>query len=99
MPFEFAVVAAFIVGLVSGFLMMRVYVFNGRAQPLGAQASKYVLVNMLGLAQTLVISSVLAKTILPSLGMESGVEALAHLIGVITPIITSYFAHKFMTFR
>jgi VIT1/CCC1 family predicted Fe2+/Mn2+ transporter len=26
-------------------------------------------------------------------------EALAHLVGVLVPVVTSYFGHKFLTFR
>jgi putative flippase GtrA len=99
MPFEFAVVAAFFVGLTSGFLMMRWFVFEGKAKPIIPQAGKYVFINMLALAQTLAISVIMVRWALPSIGIVRYSEALAHLTGVMVPVVTSYFGHKFLTFR
>ena len=48
---------------------------------------------------TLVISLLLARWLLPSLGIVTHAEALAHLVGVLVPVVTSYFGHKFLTFR
>ena len=98
MPFEFAVVAAFFVGLTSGFLLMRLYVFDGKEKPVVPQASKYAFINLLALAQTLIISVLLARWLLPIWGVESA-EASAHLVGVLVPVVTSYFGHRFLTFR
>jgi len=99
MPFEFAVVAAFFVGLTSGFVMMRLYVFKAGERPVMPQASKYVFINMLALVQTLIISVTLARWVLPSLGAAEHAEAMAHFVGVLAPVGTSYFGHKFLTFR
>jgi putative flippase GtrA len=98
-PFEVAVVLAFLVGLLSGFILMRAFVFNGAGKPIVPQAGKYVAVNVFALLQTLVISLVLARWLLPSVGIVEHAEALAHLVGVFVPVVTSYFGHKFLTFR
>jgi putative flippase GtrA len=97
--FEVAVVLAFLVGLLSGFILMRVFVFSGGGKPIAPQAGKYVAVNLFALLQTLVISLVLARWLLPSVGIVEHAEALAHLVGVLVPVVTSYFGHKFLTFR
>ncbi|NOT85678.1 MAG: GtrA family protein [Methylococcaceae bacterium] len=99
LSFELSITCAFFVGLTSGFLLMRFYVFNARGKPLIFQASKYVFINILALMQTLIISVVLARFVLLQWGVIENVEALAHLVGVLTPVITSYFGHKFLTFR
>lgn len=99
MPFEYAVIAAFFVGLISGFLMMRLYVFDGKEKPVMPQASKYAFINMLALVQTLIISVVLARWVLPAWGVVVHAEALAHMAGVLMPVVTSYFGHKLLTFR
>jgi len=97
--FEVAVVLAFLVGLLSGFILMRVFVFNGAGRPIVPQVGKYVAVNLFALVQTLLISLVLARWVLPSFGIVEHAEALAHLVGVLVPVVTSYFGHKFLTFR
>lgn len=99
LPFEVAVVAAFFVGLLSGFLMMRLYVFDGAGKPLLPQAYVYFAVNMFALLQTLIVSVALARWLLPSLGLTQHIEAIAHLAGVLVPVVTSYFGHKLLTFR
>ncbi|MET1078934.1 MAG: GtrA family protein [Pseudomonas sp.] len=97
--FEVAVVLAFVIGLLAGFTLMRLFVFQGAGKPLKPQAGKYLLVNLLALAQTLIISVLCVHWLLPLLGVVEHVEALAHLFGVLVPIVTSYFGHKFLTFR
>lgn len=97
--FEVAVVLAFIVGLLSGFVLMRVFVFDGTGKPIVPQAGRYVAVNLLALLQTIVISVLLARWLLPSFGIVEQAEALAHLVGVLVPVVTSYFGHKLLTFR
>lgn len=98
-PFEIAVVMAFFVGVVSGFLLMRFFVFDGVAKPIVPQVVKYIAVNFFALLQTLFISVLLARWALPSIGIVDHAEALGHLVGVLVPVVTSYFGHKLLTFR
>lgn len=99
MPFELAVVAAFMVGLVSGFTLMRYWVFNADADPVGRQFVTYVAVNLFALVQTVVVSSVLARWLLPWAGVERHAQGLAHAAGIVVPAVTSFFGHKKATFR
>jgi DNA-binding transcriptional MocR family regulator len=50
-------------------------------------------------AQTLAISLALAWWLLPALGVERHVEAIAHAVGVAVPVVTSYLGHRRFTFR
>ena len=97
--FEIAVVLAFFVGLTTGFFLMRQFVFGGAGKPVVPQATKYVLVNMVALALTVAVSSLLARWMLPALGVRQHVEAIAHAVGVTVPVITSYIGHRLATFR
>lgn len=99
MPYSWAIAAAFLVGLGSGFVLMRFFVFEGRSKPVVPQATKFVLVNLAGLAQTLVISLVAARWLLPAIGITESAEAIGHLAGVLVPVVTSYIGHKALTFR
>lgn len=98
-PFEIAVILAFLVGLFSGFILMRLFVFEGAGKPLSPQIGKYLAVNLLALAQTLLISIVCARWLLPAIGVDVHAEALGHLAGVLLPVVSSYFGHKLLTFR
>ena len=99
MPYEAAIVCAYLTGMIVAFILMREQVFKAGAGPLFTQAKWFTVVNALALTQTLVISILLARWVLPWLGVVEHAEALAHLVGVIVPAITSYFGHKLLTFR
>jgi len=96
--FEAAVVLAFMVGLATGFLLSRAYVFMASANSLGREAIWYVIVNLLALAQTWLVSVYLARALGDGMGVELA-QATAHLAGIILPVISSYFGHKYLTFR
>lgn len=98
-PFEIAVTLAFFVGLLSGFILMRYFVFDGVGKSIAPQAGKYIAVNFFALLQTLLISLVFARWALPAFGIHDNTEALGHLVGVLAPVITSYFGHKLITFK
>jgi len=98
-PFPWAVTAAFCVGLVSGFVLMRLFVFAERGGALRSQMTKFLLVNLFALAQTLLVSLVVAKWLTPFTGTADSAEAVAHLAGLLVPVVTSYFGHRLLTFR
>lgn len=99
MDFELAVVLAFFVGLAAGFVLMRRFVFERRDRAVMPQVSKYVLINAFALLQTLIVSVGLARWVFPAIGFAAGAEGVAHLAGVLVPVVTSYFGHKYLTFR
>jgi len=94
-----AIVLAYLVGMSVAFVLMRQHVFSAAGGALGPQVAKFVAVNLLAVIQTLIISLVLARWILPSLGVVTHAEAIAHLAGVLIPVATSYFGHRMLTFK
>jgi len=99
LPFELAVSAAYLVGMICGFLLMRRLAFTPSKNGVKSQVIGYVAVNALAVLQTVGISSLLVRGVLPALGLPGNHEAIAHAIGVAVPVITSYFGHRHLTFR
>src|SRR5258706_6262783 len=97
MPFELAVVFAFLVGLLTGFVLMRAFVFAGSGRPVLGQAGRYVVVNAAALAPTLVVSVLLARWLLPAIGVREHAEALRHPVGGPFPVAARYFAPRLCT--
>lgn len=97
--FECAIVLAYMVGMTVAFTLMRTYVFEANHQSLAPQIAKFVVVNMLAVVQTLLVSLLLARWLLPTVGITGHVEAIAHLVGVLVPVVTSYFGHRLATFN
>ncbi|MFV0672982.1 GtrA family protein [Variovorax sp. tm] len=94
-----AIVLAYLVGMTVAFVLMRQHVFDARERALGPQIAKFAAVNALAVLQTLLISLLLARWLLPRLGVVEHVEAIAHLAGVLVPVVTSYLGHRMLTFK
>lgn len=99
LPYPLAIALAFCVGLVVAFALNRSFVFPVSANSLRRQMTLFVLVNLFGLVQTLVVSLVLARWMLPWLGVTAYVEEIAHAVGIAVPTVSSYLGHKYFSFR
>jgi putative flippase GtrA len=99
LPYPAAITLAYLVGMTVAFSLMRQFVFDASGQPLLPQVMKFTLVNAFALVQTLAVSLVLARWLLPALGMREHVEGMAHLAGVMVPVFTSFVGHRSATFR
>lgn len=99
LPYPWAITCAYLLGMVTAFFFMRQYVFAGRGKAIGPQAVKFAIVNGLALLQTLVVSLLLARWLLPAMGFNTHSEAIGHAFGVAIPIVTSYLGHRYATFK
>lgn len=99
MPYVPAIVLAYCVGMVTAFVLNRMFVFRVGGRGLQQQAMWFVIVNLAAVLQTLIVSVVLARWILPALHAPGDHATIAHVVGVIIPVITSYVGHKHLTFK
>lgn len=94
-----AIIVAYIIGMMTAFVLNRLFVFEGAANSLRSQFSWFSLVNLAAVVQTLAISLLLADYLLPTMGMRAHAETIAHGIGVLVPVVTSYIGHKRLSFK
>lgn len=99
LPYPAAITCAYLVGMAVAFALMRQYVFDAAGQRLLPQVLKFTIVNVFALLQTLAVSLLLARWVLPALGIVEHAEAIAHLVGVAVPVFTSFLGHRHGTFR
>lgn len=97
--FSTAIILAYITGMITAFVLARIFVFTNSRRALHSSAFYFVLVNIVAAAQTWIISIVLAFYVLPSMAVEIYVREIAHAVGVIVPVFTSFIGHKYLTFR
>lgn len=97
--FSSAVILAYITGMVTAFVLAKLLVFKEGQQSLHRSAMFFVLVNVVAVFQTWGISMVLAFYLLPALGVQRFAAEIAHGVGVIVPVFTSYLGHKRWSFR
>lgn len=99
LPYAASIVLAYCIGMATAFALNRLFVFSESSNPLSSQVKWFVLVNLAAVAQTLVLSLLFARVIFPYLGMAFHPETIAHAIGVIVPVLTSYIGHRKLSFR
>jgi len=98
LPFEVAVVLAYVVGMVAGFALFQALMFRGRSMMQPRRMARFAWVNLFGVTLAWAVSSVMARQLLPAIGWEWRPFEVAHLAGVAAPAICSYFLNKYYTF-
>ncbi len=99
MVYELALVAAYVCGMLTAFVINRIMVFtDARGADAAGQGVRFALVNLVAAAQVWLVSVGLAQLVFPAIGMAWNPELVAHVIGVASPVVSSYFAHKHFSF-
>ena len=99
LPYAVSIVLAYCIGMATAFALNRLFVFSESSNPLSSQVKWFVLVNLAAVAQTLLLSLLFARVVFPYVGMAFHPETIAHAIGVIVPVLTSYIGHRKLSFR
>jgi putative flippase GtrA len=99
MSFRVAVVLAYLAGMVTAFLLSKLWVFESSGRSASEEFAGFVLVNAIAAAQVWLVSVGLAEWFFPWVGFTWHAELVAHVIGVASPVVTSYFGHKYISFR
>lgn len=97
--FSQAIILAYITGMITAFVLARLFVFKRSTQSLHRSVMFFTLVNVLAAAQTWIISMLLASYVLPGLGIDFFNHEIAHAVGVVVPVFTSYIGHKRWSFK
>ena len=97
--FSSAVILAYLTGMITAFLLARTFVFTEGSQSVQRSAALFVLVNAVAVLQTWGISMLLAYYVLGWLGITRFVPEIAHAVGVVVPVFTSYLGHKRWSFK
>ncbi|MFK3666661.1 GtrA family protein [Ochrobactrum teleogrylli] len=96
--FSTAIVVAYLLGMTTGYVLMKLFVFNESGRSVSQEYLRFGLVNAVALVQVWGVSMFLARYVFPTLKYSFHAETAAHVIGVFSPIATSYFMHKYFTF-
>lgn len=97
--FSTAVILAYLTGMITAFVLSKLFVFKNSTQAIHRSVLFFCLVNLVAAAQTWAISMALAYYVLPWLGVEHFSHEIAHAVGVAVPVFTSYLGHKHFSFR
>jgi putative flippase GtrA len=99
MPYSAAIVVAYVMGMITAFVLAKLFVFTKSTQSTGRSVFFFTLVNLVAVVQTWVVSVGLAYYVFPRVGMTWHVRDVAHAVGVAVPVFTSYVGHKKWSFK
>lgn len=97
--YEVAVTLAYLVGMTAAFVLARLFVFEGRSGDMRGQSMRFALVNGVAFAQVWLVSVGLDRFVFPAISWTWHAATLAHAVGVVSPVATSYIGHRRFSFR
>ncbi len=98
MSYGWAVLAAYLCGMTTAWVLARLLVFERSGAHWTREYGRFALVNVVAAAQVWLISVGLAERLFPAVGFTFHPQDVAHVIGVIVPVFTSYLGHKHFSF-
>ena len=98
MPYEVAIIVAYLCGMTTAYLLNRYFVFAASGRGVASEYTRFALVNLAAVAQVWIVSVGLARLAFPAIGFTWHAETVAHVIGVAIPVFTSYLGHKHFSF-
>jgi putative flippase GtrA len=98
LAYELAVALAYLVGMSLSFALNRRFVFTGAPGSAHAQYGRFALVNLAAFLQVWLVSVGLARFGFPAIGFAWHAETVAHVVGVLSPVATSFLLHKHFSF-
>ena len=98
MSYSVSIIASFLIAMTTGYLLMRFAVFEKSGRHPAGEYVRFGLVNLMALVQVWCVSMVFARYIFPLLIPGVRADTPAHIIGVLSPVVTSYYLHKYFTF-
>ena len=98
MPYEVAIIVAYLCGMTTAYLLNRRFVFASSGRGVASEYTRFALVNLAAVAQVWIVSVGLARLIFPAIGFTWHAETVAHVVGVAIPVFTSYLGHKHFSF-
>ncbi len=99
MPYEIAILVAYVCGMTDGYISqqeIRLRRLRPRRRQRIYRDSHWSI--LLAVAQVWIVSVGLARLIFPAIGFIWHDETVAHVIGVLVPVFTSYLGHKHFSF-
>lgn len=97
--FSTAIILAYLTGMLVAFILARIFVFKSASQTIRRSALFFIAVNLIAVMQTWLISIGLSHYLMPAFGITFLVKEIAHGVGVIFPVFTSYLGHKHWSFK
>ncbi|MEA2953639.1 MAG: hypothetical protein QOJ96_3159 [Alphaproteobacteria bacterium] len=97
--YGWAILLAYGIGMLAGFILNKVYVFPYSERPLHFEASFFLVVNIIAFPVVWAVAYVLGEWVLQNWMSRELALALGHAFAIVLPVFANFALHKFITFR
>lgn len=98
-PFGWSVVLAYLVGMLTAYILVRLFVFSPTERGIASELWRFVLVNLVALVIVWATTMIMAFIIFPAIHFMWHAEDVAHFVGVLSPAVPSFVGHKYFSFK
>lgn len=95
--YEMSIIVAYFIAMTIAFVLNKAFVFRSQ-QSYRSEYIRFFLVNIIAVMIVWLVSIGLARLLFPAIGFTWHAETIAHVIGVMSPVVFSYFGHKHFSF-
>ena len=99
LKFELAILIAYGIGMITAYLLAKKFVFLAPQKSYKRSFAAFALVNLIAVIQTWLVSMGIRMWLMQIFSTISLVDLMAHCFGVAIPIFTSFYGHKYISFR
>jgi len=99
MSYGWAIVLAYLVGILVAFVLNRAYVFPYSERSVEAEMFFFFLINIGAFPFVWVAAYVLGEWLFPAYMSQQAALALGHGIAILLPVFVNFALHKFITFQ
>ena len=86
------------VGMLTAYLLTRLFVFEESGRSVGSELSRFALVNLMSATLTWCVSVGLVNIVFPAIGFDWYAELVAHVIGLSVASVASFIGHSQFSF-
>ena len=97
--FEFSILLAYLIGMIIAFFLSKKFVFNNPKKSNNKTFAAFALINLISVIQTFFISTLMRNWLITILDNLTIAELISHLCGLGILTFTSFFGHKYITFK
>ena len=97
--YSYSIIFSYFIGMFSFYILARMFVFRDSKQKTSRSVFFFIIINLVAIIQIWLVSNFLLLYFFPWTNMGFYVEEISHAIGLVFPIITSFYGHKFLSFK
>ena len=97
--FEIAILISYGIGMITAFLLAKRFVFLNSNKSIKKSFPAFALVNLLSVLQTFFVSIFIKNWLINIFNNLSFIELISHSFGLGILVFTSFYGHKYITFK